>query len=364
MRVLVVNAGSSTLKVSVIGTSDELELDVTIDPWDGDPASDELRTTIADIPPVDAVGHRIVHGGAELRDAIVVTEEVEQKVVALTTLAPLHQTRAVAALHAARSVLPRAPHVACFDTGFHATMTPAARTYALPRAWRERWGLDRFGFHGLSHAWAARRGATVTGVSPDARIVTCHVGAGASVCAVVGGCSVDTTMGFTPLDGVVMATRSGAVDPGILLWLLRHGGLTADELADGVERHGGLAGLAGTGDMRAVLAARAEGDSEATLAVDVYAHRLAQGVASMATSARGVDLLVFTGGVGEHAPAIRAAVTARLELLGVAIDTARNEVIGGDADISLDTAPVRTAVVTAREDLEITRQVRALLLQT
>lgn len=359
MRVLVVNTGSSTLKLRILSAQDELELDVDIDPWDG--GAIDLEPLLTGAPPVDAVGHRVVHGGTRLTQATVVTPEVEDVIAALAPLAPVHQPRAVAALAAARQALPDVPHVACFDTSFHATLPAPARTYALPRPWRERWGLQRFGFHGLSHAWAAARGPAVADVPPTARIVTCHLGAGASLCALVDGRSVDTTMGFTPLDGIVMATRSGAVDPGLLLWLLTDGGLSAGELTEGLERRAGLAGLAGSGDMRQVLAARAAGDSDAALACDVYVHRLRQGIASMAVSAGGLDLLVFTGGVGEHAAAIRAEAVAGLAFLGVVVDRDANEGTAGDADITGRGATVRTAVVTSREDVEIARQVRAIL---
>ncbi|MGH2684239.1 MAG: acetate/propionate family kinase, partial [Actinomycetota bacterium] len=236
------------------------------------------------------------------------------------------------------------------------------RTYALPRAWRQRWGLRRFGFHGLSHGWAARRGPQLAGVPDDARIVTCHLGAGASLCAITGGRSVDTTMGFTPLDGLVMATRSGAVDPGLLLWLITDAGLTAEEVVDGLEHDAGLAGLAGGGgDLRAVLAARADGDTDAVLAFDVYAGRLRQGIAAMTASLGGIDLLVFTGGVGEHAAEVRAAAADALGFLGLALDTGANATTTGDADITGAGATVRTVVVASREDLEIARQVRQVL---
>jgi acetate kinase len=359
MRVLVVNAGSSTLKLRILNAQDECELDVDVDPWDG--GATDLGPILAGAPPVDAVGHRVVHGGTDLTQATVVTPDVENVIASLAPLAPLHQSRAVTALAAGRRALPDVPHVACFDTSFHATLPAAARTYALPRPWRDRWGLHRFGFHGLSHAWAAARGPAVADVPGAARIVTCHLGAGASLCAVVHARSVDTTMGFTPLDGLVMATRSGTVDPGLLLWLLTDGGLSVEELTEGLEQHAGLAGLAGTGDMRQVLAARTTGDAAAALACDVYVHRLRQGIAAMAASAGGLDLLVFTGGVGEHAAAIRTEAAAGLEFLGVVVDDAANEVATGDADITGRGATVRTAVVTSREDVEIARQVRAVL---
>jgi acetate kinase len=273
-------------------------------------------------------------------------------VAELTELAPLHQPRAVAAIDALADRLPRTPAAACFDTAFHATLSPAAGTYALPAEWPRR----RYGFHGLSHAYASRRAAELTGRDPETfRVVTCHLGAGASLAAVAGGRSLDTTMGFTPLDGLVMASRSGSVDPGLVLWLLEHRDLTASELADALEHRAGLTGLAGTGDMRELLPRADAGEPDARLALDVYVHRLRAGIAAMAAAMNGLDALVFTGGVGEHAPAIRARAVAGLAFLGVTVDRERN-------DAATDDAPIGdgTLVVTAREDLEMARQVRAL----
>ena len=361
MRILTVNAGSSTLKIHAVGRDEAVEAEATLEEWDGELGAAAMEQLLDGLPGVDAVGHRVVHGGRDLTAATVVTPQVEAAIGALSPLAPLHQARALVALTAFRAALPALPHVACFDTSFHASLPASARTYALPRRWRERWGLERFGFHGLSHGWAASRGANIAGVSPDARIVTCHLGAGASVCAIVRGQSVDTTMGFTPLDGIVMATRSGAIDPGLVLWLVSEAGLTASEVASGLERNAGLAGLAGSGDMRDVLRRRAAGDESAVLAFDVYVHRLRQGVASMAASAGGIDLLVFTGGVGEHAPSVRAATADGLAMLGIEVDPSANEAASGDAVVSTPRAAATTAVVTSREDLEIARQVRGLL---
>jgi acetate kinase len=247
-------------------------------------------------------------------------------------------------------VLPDTPAVACFDTAFHATLPPAAATYAVPAAWRERWGVRRYGFHGLSHAYASRRAAA-------ARVVSCHLGAGASLAAVRDGVSLDTTMGFTPMEGLVIATRSGSVDPGLVLWLLRHD-VSADAVEEGLDRDGGLRGLAGDGDMRALLA---RDDADAGLALDVYVHRLRAGIAAMVAALGGLDALVFTGGVGEHAPEVRAAAADGLGFLGVALDADANARATADAEIGVAGAAARTLVVTAREDLEVARQVRTLL---
>jgi acetate kinase len=301
----------------------------------------------------DAVGHRVVHGGPDLQSATVLDDAVVAKIEALTPLAPLHQPRALAGIRAVGAALPDVPAVACFDTAFHATLPPAAATYALPEDWRRRWPLRRFGFHGLSHQYSVRRAGELLGGLPP-RIVTCHLGAGASLCAVLDGRSVDTTMGFTPLEGLVMNTRSGSVDPGLVLWLVNEAGLAPAEVAEGLERRSGLAGLSGTsGDLRRIGAG--------TLAFDVYVHRLRREIAAMAAALGGLDALVFTGGVGEHQPVVRAAAGAGLGFLGVQIDADRNNAAAGDGHIGAAGAAVRTLVVAAREDLEISRQVRALL---
>ncbi|HEX4867141.1 MAG TPA: acetate/propionate family kinase [Acidimicrobiales bacterium] len=360
MRILVVNVGSSTLKLRVVEGGD-LDGQVDLDPWAADD-DEALASALAELGSVDAVGHRIVHGGPDLAAAVPVDDDLCEKLAELTLLAPLHQRRALAALAVARRERPGVPHVACFDTAFHAGLPPAARTYALPAEWRRRWPLRRFGFHGLSHAWAARRGPEVAGGAPARRIVSCHLGAGASLCAVLDGRSVDTTMGFTPLEGLVMATRSGSVDPGLVLWLLAHTELDAEAVAEGLERSGGLAGLSQTsGDMREVLAARAGGDEAAALALAVHTHRLRREVAAMAAALGGLDLVVFTGGVGEHSPEVRAEAAAGLAFLGVRLDAEANRRAEGDADLTVPGAPAGAVVVTAREDLEIARQVRARL---
>jgi acetate kinase len=346
VRVLVVNAGSSSLKLRLLGPGDELEAERDLAPDD----HDALAAAAAELPCPDAVGHRVVHGGQRFREAVAIDAAVVDALRELVDLAPLHQPAALAGIEALGRVLPGVPAVACFDTAFHATLPPAAATYALPREWRERFGLRRFGFHGLSHAYAARRAAAP-------RVVTCHLGAGASLAAVRDGLCVDTTMGFTPMEGLVMATRSGSVDPGLVLWLLRHG-LDDGAVEEGLDRQGGLRGLAGDSDMRAVLA---RDDDEARLAVDVYVHRLRASIAAMAAAMHGLDALVFTGGVGEHAPVIRARAAEGLDFLGVALDADANAAASGDAEIGADRAAVRALVVTAREDLEIARQVRAIL---
>src|SRR6185437_4820683 len=273
----------------------------------------------AGLSDAEAVGHRIVHGGERFREPVRIDSSVEHALGELVDLAPLHQPKSLAALRAVSKALPGLPAVACFDTAFHATLPDAAATYALPAAWRDRWRLRRYGFHGLSHSWIAHRVPEMLGVGPaGVRIVSCHLGAGASLCAIAGGRSIDTTMGFTPLEGLVMATRSGSVDPGLLLWLLEQTGMAERELARALEHESGLLGLAGSADMREVLARAAAGESSAQLGLDVYVHRLAAGIAAMAAAIGGLDVVSFTGGVGEYSPEIRSGTAAGLRFLGVA----------------------------------------------
>jgi acetate kinase len=357
VRILVVNAGSSSLKLRLLDPGDAVLAETDIDAPRSEVDEGALEAWIDGAGPIGAVGHRIVHGGERFREAVRVDVGVVDELRALTDLAPLHQPKSLAALDAVLRALPATPAVACFDTAFHATLPAAAATYAVPRAWRERWGVRRYGFHGLSHAYASRRAGEMTDAT---RIVTCHLGAGASLAAVRDGRSVDTTMGFTPLDGLVMATRSGSVDPGLLLWLLEREKLTVREMSEALEHDSGLLALAGTADMREVLA-RADTDADARLALDVYVHRLRAGIASMAAALGGLDALVFTGGIGERAAPVRAAAADGLGFLGVAIDPEENRAVDSDSDVSAPDAAVRTLVVPAREDLEIARQVRAVL---
>lgn len=353
--ILVVNVGSSGVKLRLLDAGDALLAERDL------PAEDDLRAALAEFGEARRVGHRIVHGGPTHRAAVVVDDGVRAELEALVALAPLHQPPALAALDAARAALPRARHVACFDTAFHATLPVAASTYAIPRAWREELGVRRYGFHGLSHAYASRRVRELVGGVPAARLVTCHLGAGASLCAIRDGRSVDTTMGFTPLDGLVMATRSGSVDAGLVPWLVLHAGLDIAEVGDALERHSGLLGLAGTPDLRAVVEAAEAGGAEAQLALAVYAHRLRAGIGAMTASLGGLDAIAFTGGAGERSHTLRRAACSALAHLGIVLDDSLDAaaVTGADAEISARGASVRSFVIHAREDLEIAAQVRA-----
>jgi acetate kinase len=358
--VLVVNAGSSSLKLRLLDGDDKLigHRDLAAIRGEGD--RDAVAAAVDELGPADAVGHRIVHGGERYHDPVLIDAGVQRALRELTDLAPVHQPKSLAALDAVSEALPDLPAIACFDTAFHATIPAAAATYALPASWRRRFGLRRFGFHGLSHAYAARRAAELVGRS-DLRLVTCHLGAGASLAAVRDGRSVDTTMGFTPLEGLVMATRSGSVDPGLLLWLLERERIDEREMAEALEHESGLLGLAGDADIRDVLSRADRAEADAALAVDVYVHRLRTSIAAMAAATDGLDTLAFTGGVGENSPRIRQLACEGLGFLGVALDEDANAAWARDGRVESVGSSAAVLVIESREDLEIARHVRALL---
>ncbi|WP_119727541.1 acetate/propionate family kinase [Thermomonospora amylolytica] len=361
MRVLTVNPGSSSLKISILEDDDSLVGHAELSTGPAEREGEVLAGALAGLPPADAVGVRFVHGGAEYRGPVLIDDDVTKRLYELADLAPLHQPLSLYALGEIRRELPDAPAVACFDTAFHAGMPDAAATFALPAEWRDRFRLRRYGFHGLSHAYATRRAGQMLDADPAAlRLVVCHLGSGASLAAVAGGRSVDTTMGFTPMDGLVMATRPGSLDPGLVLWLMKHG-ISAEELSEALTRRSGLQALAGTGDMRQIRRRAAGGDADARLALAVYLHRLRACVAAMTAALGGLDALVFTGGVGEHDARLRREVAEGLAYLGVAVDERANGSVRGDADVTAPGAAVRTLVVTSREDLEIAAGVRRAL---
>lgn len=362
MRVLVVNPGSSSLKLSVLDGGETPIAAHEFDSTGGKVDRKDVAGIVRGLYGIGAVGHRFVHGGARFHGPVQIDVGVKAYLRSLTELAPLHQPAALQALDTIRDLLPDVPQVACFDTAFHSTLPPAAYTYALPQEWRQRHGLRRYGFHGLSHAYATRRAAQLINRPVESvATVTCHLGSGCSVAAVLGGRSVDTSMGFTPMEGLVMATRAGSVDPGMLLWLERRRDVSPERMEQVLDHESGLRGLAGTADMREVLAAAGTGAEGARLALDVYCHRLRAGIAAMAAAMGRLDCVVFTGGVGENAPPVREAAVTGLGFLGLEISEPANREGIGDRDISPPEALVRTLVVRAREDLEIARQVRELL---
>jgi acetate kinase len=362
MRVLVVNAGSSSLKLRLLDHDDTVESTLDVDDWSGDVDTAEVTEFVdSRRDRIEAIGHRVVHGGPKFRGPVSIDKGTRDQIEALTDLAPLHQPRALAGIDAFARLLSDVPAVACFDTTFHATLPEAAATVALPAAIRQRWNLRRYGFHGLSHQYASHRAGELLGHPDRRRIVTCHLGSGASLAAVDDGRSVDTTMGFTPLDGLVMATRSGSLDPGMLLWLLDHEGLSPAEATDMLEHHSGLAGLSGDiTDLRRIYARADDGDTDCELAILVYIHRLRAGIAAMAAAMNGLEAVVFTGGVGEHLARLRAETVAGLRFLGLGIDTDANTTVA-EGDVSAATAGARTLVVAAREDLAIAAGTRAVL---
>ncbi len=303
---------------------------------------------------INIIGHRVVHGGREYRESTLVTPEVEGVISDLVSLAPAHNPAALAGIWVARELFGKTPQVAVFDTAFHATLPDAAAVYPGPYTWAEE-GVRRYGFHGISHAYAAGRAAKLLDRPlTSLKLITCHLGNGCSLAAVREGQSVDTTMGFTPLEGLMMGTRSGTLDPGLLLYLLREKGTTADELNRVLNNESGLKGLSGvSGDLRDVSAAAAGGNSQAALALDVYVHRIRFYVGAMLASLGGLNALVFTAGVGEHSALIRREVCAAFEFLGVRLDESKNEASPVDVDVAAADAPVRVLVVHAQENWAI-----------
>jgi acetate kinase len=308
--------------------------------------------TLEDAPSgVAGVAHRVVHGGLSFRNPVLIDDEVEAQLAAVTELAPLHNTPALLEIRKARVQLPELPHVAVFDSAFHATMPEEATTYALPAKVRNEWGIRRFGFHGLSVQWASERVSA-------ARLVVCHLGGGCSVTAVLDGKSVDTTMGFTPLEGLPMATRPGSVDPGALVYLLRHH-LELDDLDRVLEHQSGLTGLSGwSGD---VAELERSDDPASRVALEVFAYRVATAIGAMTVALAGLDALVFTAGIGEHSARVRSDICSRLGFLGIELDARANESARPDAIISTEGAVPQVFVLRAREDVIAARAARELL---
>jgi acetate kinase len=344
--ILVVNAGSTSLKLHAVeadGNSTRVD-------------------SFAHVPTgIDAVAHRVVHGGPRFRDPVVIDKSVREQIFELVSLAPLHNAPALEALKVAESALPGVPHVAVFDTAFHRTIPDEAAVYAVPRRWRDEWGVRRYGFHGLSVEWCAERVPQFLGRRVD-RLVVCHLGGGSSVTAVLDGRSVDTTMGFSPLEGVPMTTRSGSVDPGALFYLLRERGLDEASLDHALNFDSGLKALTGgSGEMVDVERRVAAGDREAGLALDVFVHRLAGAVGAMAAAAGGLDALAFTAGVGEGSALVRERTCSRLGFLGVELDMPRNDRAEPDCDVATKASRVRILVVRAHEEVVAARAARRLL---
>ena len=309
---------------------------------------------------LQAVGHRVVHGGDRYTSAVQITPEVKRKIEELAELAPLHNPASLECINAVEQVLPKVPQVAAFDTAFYATLSEAARTYPLPQKWTREWGIRRYGFHGLSHSYCSTEAAKKLG-RRGLRLVIAHLGNGASVSAVCDGVCVDTSMGFTPLEGLMMATRSGTVDPGILIYLLRHKGLDVNALDKALNHESGLLGISGfSSDMRQVLS-EVPNNPDAGLAVDVYVHYTVKTIGAMAATLGGIDALVFTAGVGERSAEIRKRVCEKLKYLRLELDRAANDTCKPDADIAKPASTARILVIATREDLTIMRETRRLV---
>lgn len=366
MPVLILNAGSSSLKFTVIDPATEhVSRRGTLNLPASDAVSDAARAATTAVETlldslderIIAVAHRVVHGGAVFSSPVRLTSDVLASLSDLTPLAPLHNPPSLAVIEAAMRKWPSAPHVAVFDTAFHATLAPEASTYPLPHEWNTRWGLRRFGFHGLSHAYAAARAAEILGRTPtDLHLVVAHLGNGASVSAIRSGQSVDTSMGFTPLEGLMMGTRCGSVDPGLLLYLQQTCGVAADDLQQALYRESGLFGVSGvSSDMQEVLNAAAAGHPRADLAVHMFVHRARQAIGAMAVTLGRVDALIFTGGIGEHSAVVRSAICDTLSILGLRLDPATNVRAEPDATISAADSPRAILVIASREDLTMVR---------
>jgi acetate kinase len=391
MQILVLNTGSSSVKFSVIETQGEqLVLSGQAD-WQSMPARfvlhrpgveplratlqadthtdavthmlEEITPMIGDLGNLGAVGHRVVHGGDKYTQAVRIDNAVKKDLAELSDIAPLHNALNLEGIRAAEKSWPGVPQVAAFDTAFHATLSEPAHTYAIPHSWTTDWKLRRYGFHGLSHAYCSKQAAELLGRPADeVRLIICHLGNGCSMSAVRDGACLDTSMGFTPLDGLVMGTRSGSVDPGLLLHVLRHKGVTAEDLDRILNHESGLLGVSGVAaDMRRVLQEARTGHEGARLALEVYVRRVRQTIGAMFVTLGGLDALVFTAGVGENAVEIRAAVCDGLGCIGLELDAHANQQCQPDADVASMASDARILVIATREDLTIAREAAKLL---
>ena len=315
--------------------------------------SGETRV-IGQLSAIDIVGHRVVHGGTEFEDSVFVTPQVKAAIRKMAALAPEHNPANLEGIEVIERLAPAMPQVAAFDTAFHRSMPDEVVVYPLPYDWFEKEGIRRFGFHGISHSYCARRAAQILGKDlPSLRLITCHLGNGCSLAAIRGGRSIDTSMGFTPMEGVMMGSRSGSIDPGILFYLQREKGYTAAQLNTTLNKASGLAGIAGTGDMRQVLQKMRAGDSRARLAFNMFTYRLRSSIGAMLASLGGLDALVFTGGIGENAAEVRAAACAAFGFLNLKLDTEKNAHLPADEDIATKDSHVRVLIVHTQEDWAI-----------
>lgn len=397
MSILVINAGSSSLKFGLFDDEARQSLATGLIDWRKDPQHAELvihpsmgesirsRESVADhrsaalhairrlgelsdasgeaAKTIAGVGHRVVHGGTRFQESVRIDADVKKEIGRLAELAPLHNPAALNAIEAAESALPQVPHIAVFDTSYFASLPPHAYVYPVPYAWFRDWGVRRFGFHGISHAYCAGRAAELMGRDPhDLRLVICHLGNGCSASAVHGGRAVQTTMGYTPMEGLMMGTRSGSIDPGILLHVQRRYGMNTDQLDRALNHESGLLGVSGvSSDYRQVKAAADKGEEQARLALTIFADRVRATVGALAVTMGGIDALVFTAGIGEHAADLRAAVCERLQFLGLHLDGDGNTNRTPDADIASSSSPGRILVLRTQEERMIAREVRRVM---
>jgi acetate kinase len=365
-RLIVVNVGSSSCKVTVVeGNGPEETNAEEISTGEDSPLSwDAARwRALAErqghaFKP-DYILHRFVHGGGVFHGPTVITASTRAQLEAVALLAPLHTSKALAVVDVVAQAFDGAIAIACFDTTFHETLTPAAYTYAVPSEWREEHGVRKYGFHGFAHDYADARGRELVGDRSVHRVLSCHLGSGSSLAAIVDGSSVDTTMGFTPVDGLVMATRSGSLDPGALVWLLGTGSISVATMSSALETSAGLTGLAGHSDMKKIMDDANAGDPRSTLAYDVWLHRLVGRMGEMIATMGGVDLVVFGGGIGERAWLARAAAVSALAFFGLELDDPANRSHGSDRVISSPSSAVAVVVIKAREDLAMIRRTSA-----
>ncbi len=371
MNILALNVGSSSLKFRLFQITPDAEnvlTEGTVERLDANALLPAAQKAIAQCRPfgIDAVGHRVVQGGSRFSEPTRITPDVLQELHGLEELDPLHNPTEVALIEAAARLLPDAPAVAVFDTAFHRTLPEVAWRYALPSDLADRLGLRRYGFHGISHRYVSGRLLDCLGrEAAGTRLITCHLGSGASVCAVRDGQSVDTSMGLTPLEGLVMGTRSGDVDPGLLLYLLRTQDMTAGQLDDLLNHDSGLKGLAGQNDVRDLEQAAGDGDKRADMALDIFAYRVRKYLGAYAAALGGLDAVAFTGGIGEHAAGMRARICEGLEFLGLCLDDEHNRAAtGGDAArISTEGGTASIWVIPTDEERQIVHEVAALLQQ-
>ncbi|MCW5313952.1 acetate/propionate family kinase [Nostoc sp. KVJ3] len=350
-------ATGATLQESISGDSPQAHLTYMLHTL-----SDGATKVIDQLSDIDLAGHRIVHGGQDYRDPTVITEDVKKAIAHLSNLAPAHNPVAVEGIEAIEEISKDVTQVAVFDTGFHATLPDAAAIYPGPYQWVEQ-GIRRYGFHGISHQYCSQRAAQILSQDvPPERLISCHLGNGCSLAAIKNGRSIDTTMGFTPLEGLMMGSRSGSIDPGILIYLLRYCDYSVEKLDDILNKASGLKGISGvSSDMREVREAIAQGNSRAQLAWDIYVHRLRSDIGAMLTSLGGLDALVFTAGVGEHSAQIRQAACEVFGFLGLKLDLEKNQQQPVDEDIATTDSAVRVLVIHTQEDWAIAQQCWQLL---